>query len=99
MSMSPVVLEVGELLVMPGARFTSISTLRASSGMSCTVRCEMFRLTEAVDVSSNGDSPVTCTESVTWPNCRVKSAVDRMPVRTVTSWMLFLNPTFSTDVS
>ena len=65
MSMRPVVLLVGELFVMPGARLMSISTFRAINGMSWTVRCVTLRLMEEVEVSRSGASPVTCTESVT----------------------------------
>ena len=99
MSINPVELPVGELFVIPGARFTSIKTFRPSSGISCTVFCVIFRLTEDVETSSNGDSPVTCTDSVTCPSCSVKSAVARMPVRTVNSCKAFLKPAFSTEAS
>jgi hypothetical protein len=85
MSIRPVVLLVGALFVMPGARFTSIRTFRASSGISCTVRCDTLLLIAELEVSSSGVSPVTCTESVTWPTWRAKSAVVPMPVLTTSS--------------
>ena len=97
--MRPVVLLVGALFVIPGTRLISIKTFRASNGMSWTVRWETLRLTDEVEVSRSGLSPVTCTESVTCPSWSVKSAVERMPVLTDTSWMPLLNPVFSTDAS
>lgn len=99
MSIKPLVLLVGELLVMPGERLTSMSTLRASRGMSVMTRCWMLRLTDAVEVSSKAACPVTWTDSLTWPSSREKSAVDRMPVLTMISWAPRLKPGFSTETS
>src|SRR5437667_139536 len=59
MSIRPFVLLVGELLVMPGDRLTSIKTLRASRGKSVTTLCSTLRLTAAVDVSSSAASRAT----------------------------------------